>query len=262
MIQVTRKWCSQTGLILNPKKSGILEFLPNRKRRYTLQIGESLEDIPIVSEYKYLGLVIDQKLTGRSHINKMQQKIQFLTNKLIPLLGKVSVDYRINLWKILVKPLFKPGLGIMYQNSASRIVNLERCLKKSLKRFTGLSIQTPNSVLAELINVNVDNLAQELSNMANAKWYNSLNPDPAFKVPKSINLKAPLLPRAFAKYNNLQFTQCKQCDNKSRNTALHLRAKHGMNIPSSIELIQILRQNLRKLEKAPQCVKLNSQENY
>jgi len=108
-------------------KSGIVEMLPKRKKAQ-LEVGSLFENIPVMENYKYLGLVIDRKLDGDLQMKKMQQKIDSLHSRLAPILGKVSTDYRINLWKLLVKPLFKPGVGIMYSNTKTRKEKMQRPL--------------------------------------------------------------------------------------------------------------------------------------
>jgi len=56
---------------------------------------------------------MNQKLKGEIHVSSIKEKLDFLNFRLAPLLSKVSLDYRINLWRVLVRPLFNPVLAIM-----------------------------------------------------------------------------------------------------------------------------------------------------
>jgi len=60
-----------------------------------------------VSEYRYLGLVVNQKLTLSSQLSMIDEKVRFQVIKLWPVLKAFSLDERINLWTILVRPLFE-----------------------------------------------------------------------------------------------------------------------------------------------------------
>ena len=160
-IAIVKSWCQESNITLNPQKSGILEVVPSRKKP-ELTVGSLVSGILIVDNYRYLGLVLDPQLNGEAQLKKMQQKINFLHYHLAPILRQVSPNYRINLWKLLVRPLFKPVIGISYLNTKTRMNKLEISLKKSLKSFLGLSIRTPNGVLEKLSPINIQTLGSNL----------------------------------------------------------------------------------------------------
>ena len=61
-ITIIKRWSGENNLLL---KSVIIEFLPRTKTYpQVFTPGSLLEDIPTVTEYKYFGLIIDQKLTS------------------------------------------------------------------------------------------------------------------------------------------------------------------------------------------------------
>ncbi len=75
-------WCSDNYLYLNVKKTKemIVDFRINTRVPDTNVIAN--EEVERVEEYRYLGVVIDKKLTGSGNsqqvYNKHQQHIQFL----------------------------------------------------------------------------------------------------------------------------------------------------------------------------------------
>jgi len=57
-----KSWSRENNLLLNAKKSGVMEFTPRLgPQNCFLRHGSLFEDIPVVSSYKYLGLIITQK---------------------------------------------------------------------------------------------------------------------------------------------------------------------------------------------------------
>ena len=187
-----------------------------------------------------LGLHLDSNSSGRRgdlHIKKIQSKLSFFAFRLAPILGKVSLDYRINLWKVLAKPLFKSGLGIMYANTKTRIKSLERVYKKFFKKFTGLNPRTSDCILSELVSWDISKLSNELSEMANARWSQRMFRC-AKRIPRPKPKRTPLLPRNFVHYNNFQFVECKVCGRGSRGNANHSRTAHKVQVPTPIQVIQ------------------------
>ncbi len=247
-IQVVQDWCREANISLNANKSGILEVL-HRRGKPLLQIGECIEGIPVVQSYKYLGLFIDNKLTGDAHLRAMNQKIGFLTTRLAPLLSKISTTYRVNLWKILIQPLFKPLLAIIGDNNQTRIKKVELQLKGSLKRFTRLSRNTKDEVVERLSRFDVTNLAKEQRDIAVKKWELWCRGE-IKEWARGPSPKSPLLPGNFTTYNNIQNLGCGKCS-KARLHPRHLKEAHGIIVPSTIELMDELKmlQAEKKLDR-------------
>jgi len=180
-------------------------------------VGSRFEGIPIVDEYKYLGLVLDNRLSGDNHMNKLSDnkkhrgKIVFIKNNLNPLIRNISLDYRVNLWQTLIRPLFVPIALLGNFLCESSRLGLERKLKKSLKWFMGLTKTVPDVVLYSLINVDFKQWAIAEEEKARKKWESRL-----FKKDKEavnnyeIKCAVKFLPKEVANFINLQsrFVQC------------------------------------------------------
>jgi len=245
-ISTVKSWCQKANILLNPTKSGILEVVP-RRGKISLDVGTKISDIPVVQSYRYLGLLLDGKLTGDLHIQQMNKKIYFLNEKLAPLLTKVSLDYRINLWKALVRPLYNSSIAIMYHNNLTRINKLESNMRMSFKRFVGLSITTSNSVLNCLIDFNIKKLADDQHQKANNKWQRRLALKPILKDKVLEKIRTPILPKLFIKYNNIQKSKCPVCRDYSINDANHLKTMHNIQVPSTLELLNNLCKNFPRV---------------
>jgi hypothetical protein len=244
---------------LNASKSGILEIVHPRSK-LSLPLGSNIDQIPVVDSYKYLGLEIDHKLNGDLHILKLKKRIQFLTLKLAPLLAKISLDYKINLWKTLLRPLFNPMLAIMAHNNKGRVKALERLLKGSFKRFVGLSISTQDNILRKLINFDIFGLAKKQERIALSKWHQRLRFVPSIHAPKEEKVKTPLLPKIFASYNNIQKQKCQLCAGTCLSTADHLQKTHGLPIPTTLSLLEELERDFPRKKSQPRNAILKLRE--
>ena len=57
VIYTIKNWSKENNLQLNPRKSGVVQFVSRAGNiRKKLRTGESIEGIPVVNEYKYLGV--------------------------------------------------------------------------------------------------------------------------------------------------------------------------------------------------------------
>jgi hypothetical protein len=63
------QWLDKSHLSINPEKSEFMVFTQpaNQKRNYKMKFGEA--EIKQVSEHKFLGLTIDDKLSWKQHID-------------------------------------------------------------------------------------------------------------------------------------------------------------------------------------------------
>ena len=86
----------------------------------------------MVKEYRYLGI----------------------NYKTYPIRKEANPKFTVNLFKILVLPLFSLGLSMYRYLSKSQQEELMKCLKKHLKRFLGLPKSTPDVILTEFLDLN------------------------------------------------------------------------------------------------------------
>ena len=72
-INKTLPWLSRYGLSISPTKSVAVMFTNKRKwTKYPIHIGG--EVIPFKTEVKYLGVILDSKLSGTSHVKHKLSK--------------------------------------------------------------------------------------------------------------------------------------------------------------------------------------------
>jgi len=70
-------WCSANKLTINPSKSNALIISPKLKRKSELQLNVHSSGTPvnIVKNVTYLGIIIDDELNFKSHINLLESKV-------------------------------------------------------------------------------------------------------------------------------------------------------------------------------------------
>ena len=76
-------WCGRNVLTLNSKKTKVMIFPPNRQYPANqINIKIQKETVEIVPKFKYLGLILDSKLSFQPHradlIRRVQHKLYFL----------------------------------------------------------------------------------------------------------------------------------------------------------------------------------------
>jgi hypothetical protein len=191
-------------------------------------------------------------MEGKNHPGK----VNFIKNNLTLLIRNISIDYRINLWMLLIRPLFLP-LAMMnnYLSKTSKKA-MQTKLQKSIKWFLGLSKNTPNKTIDCPVKVDFDEWARIEQQRADLKWQSRKKNEKCKELLKyEIECKAGLLPKEAAQFINLQNVPCKQC--QSIFSASHYE-KHGIKVPKLEELIETSKTIIRQMSR--NCTKPKRQE--
>lgn len=69
-LNICNRWCSKVGLRLNPDKTGIVIFTNKKKLPGWEPIKLGSEEIKVYSQFKYLGIILDNRLTWNPQINE------------------------------------------------------------------------------------------------------------------------------------------------------------------------------------------------
>ena len=156
-------WSSGNNMKINKSKSGILEFIPRRKKLTHFKIGENFMGYPIVNHYKYLGTHLNQKLNLGIHLQYINKKSNFIRSKLIPILYNSSLDLRKNLWQIFIVPLFEFALPLYYyERTKSKRSSFARNVRNSFRSFTSLKNPVEITLVENLMGYDFDNRAMFL----------------------------------------------------------------------------------------------------
>ena len=95
--------------------------------------------IPTSNSVKYLGLHIDRRLTWKTHIKSKQKQLTTKTKRMYWLIGRksqLSLENKIILYKVVLKPIWSYGIQIWGTACKSSIDILQRYQSKTLRMIT------------------------------------------------------------------------------------------------------------------------------
>jgi len=263
-IRVIEEWCSSNGMILNKKKSGIVIFAHRKANKVPLMKTEKeqkiskmngkisvkrtwiperaeFEGIPICKEYKYLGTILNSKLTAGPQINYICKKAAHIYTKLYPFLSNASADGRRDMFITLVMPLFNAATLLLdAEPSESHKLNLERLQRRIFKQFMGISKKTSNELVEEMMRKDLREIAKFEAKAATAKWLERSTKTPV-QIQKNLNRVNGLrgVPASWCKLINTQVRQCPVCKSKDTVTSSsHLQIVHGYFLTPLIDILR------------------------
>jgi hypothetical protein len=229
-IQVVEDWALANGMSLNKQKSGIVPFY--KRRTKARNIGDDMNGIPILEEYKYLGTIMDRKLTLSSQLKCIEEKARFTHYKLFPYLKIATADSRRDMWQLLIVPLFNAALALINFEPSIRGKNAVLLLwKKLFKMFLRIPSATSNNLLEEMASKDLSLMSTNYLNSCQIKWEarkNYINPPPRIPIVKQQN---PLrgVPNEWCKLIRSQYTPCPKCPREILNYK-HAKYIHNLDI--------------------------------
>ena len=75
-----QKWCNENGFKFSKKKTVCMHFCQLRKLHQDISLFLDGEQLPVVEEHTFLGLIFDRKLSFITHINYLKAKCKKALN--------------------------------------------------------------------------------------------------------------------------------------------------------------------------------------
>ncbi|GBM60688.1 putative RNA-directed DNA polymerase from transposon X-element [Araneus ventricosus] len=103
------KWCTLWRVAINTDKTHAVMFRKGTSRKELKTLSFFDEDLTWDKEVKYLGLILDDKLTFRSHLKYNTEKFWAKVHLLIPLIGRrspLTLENKLLLFKQVLRPIF------------------------------------------------------------------------------------------------------------------------------------------------------------
>ena len=250
-ISIIKEWSTENNLQLNAKKSGIIEFLPRCKTYQQLKADSFFEDIPVVAEYKYLGLIVDQKLTLTKQLAYIEEKTNHQRSTLWPLLKAFSLTERINLWTILCRPLIEMLIFPYYaERSTVNINKVHIKVRQTFKKFCLFKKNIDNETIEQLMDYNLHERAGKVVQTTDIKWNARLQhkaPNPN-EYPKEKPEKNTIkwLPKELVEFINIKTALCKDCNTPCNSD--HLAEAHNTQVPTNNEILEIIRKKSEEIK--------------
>ena len=132
------KWLEKWKIMVNPTKCIHVTFTLRRDTCPPIKIFNSM--IPQNVHVKYLGIHLDRRLTWSHHISAKITQIKLKTNQLQWLIGhrsSLDLEYKVLLYKTVIKPIWTYGIQLWGTACASNISKLQRRQSTILRLITG-----------------------------------------------------------------------------------------------------------------------------
>lgn len=130
------KWCSYNRLTLNYDKTKSMLFTPSQNNKHTLGFPDlEIDNKPIdrVTEFKYLGTILDQNLNFESHIKMIRQNVVARMHILKKVRWALTPKDALTLFKSSILPYFDQGDVFYSCANKSTLHNLQTLQNKILR---------------------------------------------------------------------------------------------------------------------------------
>ena len=141
-------WIHKWRTKINPNKSEYIVFTLNKSIPPPVLFEG--EPIPWTDTAKYLGMHLDSKLTWRAHINKKITELKIKRSKIHWLLNRnsaLSLENKLLLYKMILKPVWMYGAHIWWQACKSNINKVQVFQNETLRLITGAPLFTTVELL-------------------------------------------------------------------------------------------------------------------
>jgi len=147
-LSITESWAITNNALLNKKKCSVLCIT----KRETKSGMKDIDGVPIVKEYKYLGVPLDQSFTLKYLVQLIKGRLKsFLTRIHLLPRSVIGTETKLNLWSCYARchfEYFAPAMMLCDQ-----INKFSSMYTKSLKKTLDLPISTPNEPILRAISV-------------------------------------------------------------------------------------------------------------
>ena len=134
---------------MNPLKSKIIKFTYKRKVTHHPVLMGGVQ-IPTTESTKYLGLILDNKLTWNLHITSLIQKLRQRIRQVKHLVSgqsPTSLHYKRLVYTSLIRPIWQYSCSIWGSASPSQINRIQRIQNRYLRLITGAPWYVRNTTL-------------------------------------------------------------------------------------------------------------------
>ncbi|GBM31564.1 putative RNA-directed DNA polymerase from transposon BS [Araneus ventricosus] len=170
-------WLTDWKIKVNPSKCACLLFTKKRNMPVLNPIQIFGQPVPFVSEYKYLGSILDAKLNFDSHIQRAVTKAKnssFALRRLIAPKSTLATKHKLLLYKTIVQPVKLNGSPIWGTTSIRNLRKLQFFQNQQLARI----VNAPWYVRRKLIHQDLKiDLVLDFMKIISKKFFKKITPD-------------------------------------------------------------------------------------
>ena len=111
------------------------------------------EVIEMVQEFKYLGVLIDNRLTFKANVDYVCKKVSKKVGVLSRLAKFITLDARINIYKSIIAPHFDYCATILYLCDETSFIRMQRLQNRAMRSILMCKKLTPVRVMLESLNL-------------------------------------------------------------------------------------------------------------
>ena len=170
------KWLYKWKINVNASKCVHITFTLRRESCPPIRINNV--QIPEQDKVRYLGIHLDRRLTWTRHIESKVTQIKLKSAQIHWLIGPKSaldLDYKVLLYKAVIKPIWLYGIQLWGTASSSNIEKLQRRQSKLLRIITGAPWYVRNSNIHK--DLNIPTIREEIKN-SSIKYMKKLSEHP------------------------------------------------------------------------------------
>lgn len=134
-------------MVINKKKCGIIKL---KIEKASHSVAKELRNIPYVLHYKYLGCILDARLSLKKHVEFISRKIRYITCQLTSIRIKGHFRLNLSLYQTLIAPLYFLAMPLFYVSSPTEQVKYYKHFRASFKKFCTLPQSTSTELLVRL----------------------------------------------------------------------------------------------------------------
>ena len=175
---------------------------------------KDFKGIPLFTSYKYLGTVLEGRLSVGPQLSFVRRKIGHLFVKLYPYLLNTTADGRRDMWQTFVAPLFNATIALMaYEGSEASTDNILRLWRRSFKWFLIIPQRTPTELVTEMIGRDLLRDSKALLADCKSKWTARTEYGEILSLAEREKLENPLkgVPNELCALIKTSYSPCTKC---------------------------------------------------
>lgn len=149
-----QEWFKKWRIKANEAKSQHITFSLRKETCPSVTLNG--EQLPHADNAKYLGMHLDRRLNWKKHIFTKRKQLGLKLSKLYWLIGrksKLSLESKLTVYKVIIKPVWTYGIQLWGTASASNMEILQRFQSKTLRTITNAPWFVTNKSLHHDLNI-------------------------------------------------------------------------------------------------------------
>ena len=98
------RWLNNNELTINVKKSKVMTFSTHSRKIDGINLCINGQILDTVDTYKYLGLIIDNKLSFQNHIYHVSRQVNYKLRKLKVIQNNIHINTAVTIFKSVIQP--------------------------------------------------------------------------------------------------------------------------------------------------------------